>query len=211
MAKGDDAPEFLPYGLTFHHKHVPEMQDLCHCSPRDPIMQPSVGNFAQGMIDLVPLQLADLDYVPTRRRASTRRSPITTPASTDSVSRSRPSPRSSALPDIDPERPQRTPNRMKLYVFANDDAGAGAAGRRLRQSRQGRFGRCRAEHGPDARPPFLRRPPVVPRRAGPAAARCRLRAPSSAKRQVVRAGGSPLRGNPHGSPQLLTAISVGSG
>ena len=25
-AKGEDAPEFLPYGLTFQHKHVPELQ-----------------------------------------------------------------------------------------------------------------------------------------------------------------------------------------
>ena len=28
-AQGEDAPEFLPYGLTFQHKHVPELQDLC--------------------------------------------------------------------------------------------------------------------------------------------------------------------------------------
>ena len=34
-------------------------------SSRDPIMQPAVGNFAQGMITVVPLQLGTLPKVPT--------------------------------------------------------------------------------------------------------------------------------------------------
>src|ERR1700752_1454127 len=38
-AKGDDAPEFLPYGLTFQHKHVPEFRLYAGLS-RDPLMQP---------------------------------------------------------------------------------------------------------------------------------------------------------------------------
>ena len=63
-AKGDDAPEFLPYGLTFQHKHVPEFRLYAGLS-RDPLMQPVVGDFAQGMVTAVPLQLAALNHVPT--------------------------------------------------------------------------------------------------------------------------------------------------
>ncbi|MBN9269107.1 MAG: N-acetyl-gamma-glutamyl-phosphate reductase, partial [Mesorhizobium sp.] len=62
-AKGDDAPEFLPYGLTLKHKHVPELRRYAGLS-RDPIMQPAVGNFAQGMITVVPLQLEGVPKVP---------------------------------------------------------------------------------------------------------------------------------------------------
>ena len=62
-AKGEDAPEFLPYGLTLKHKHVPELRRYAGLS-RDPIMQPAVGNFAQGMITVVPLQLGHLPRVP---------------------------------------------------------------------------------------------------------------------------------------------------
>ena len=63
--QGEDAPEFLPYGLTLKHKHVPEMQQPMRKLARDPIMQPAVGNFAQGMITVVPLQLGRLPKVPT--------------------------------------------------------------------------------------------------------------------------------------------------
>ncbi len=48
-AQGEDAPEFLPYALSFKHKHVPELKKYAGLS-RDPLMQPVVGNFAQGMI-----------------------------------------------------------------------------------------------------------------------------------------------------------------
>ncbi len=64
VAKGEDASEFLPYGLTLQHKHVPELRAYAKLS-HDPIMQPAVGNFAQGMITVVPLQLGGLDHVPT--------------------------------------------------------------------------------------------------------------------------------------------------
>ncbi len=60
-----------------------------------------------------------------------------------------PYPEAERLPELNPELYNNT-NRMKLYVFANDDAGAGGAARRLRQSRQGRLGRRGAEPQPDA-------------------------------------------------------------
>src|SRR5690606_3578337 len=64
VAKGEDAPEYLPYALTFQHKHVPELKHYAGLS-HDPLMQPVVGNFAQGMVTAVPLQLGVLDRVPT--------------------------------------------------------------------------------------------------------------------------------------------------
>ena len=79
-AKGEDAPEYLPYGLTFQHKHVPELKRYAGLS-RDPLMQPVVGNFAQGMITTVPLQLGTLDSACRRARNCTRRSPTTMPGS----------------------------------------------------------------------------------------------------------------------------------
>ncbi len=61
--KGEDAPEYLPYGLTFQHKHVGELKANALLST-DPLMQPVVGNFAQGMVTMAPLQLGFLDRIP---------------------------------------------------------------------------------------------------------------------------------------------------
>ncbi len=69
VAKGEDAPEFLPYGLTLKHKHVPELRAYARLD-HDPLMQPAVGNFAQGMITVVPLQLASLNERADGRRTS---------------------------------------------------------------------------------------------------------------------------------------------
>ena len=118
VAKGEDASEFLPYGLTLHHKHVPEIRTYATLS-HDPIMQPAVGNFAQGMLTVVPLQLSHLDYVPTGAEIHA--------AIADhfagiegSVVEVAPFAQVERLPEIDPEHLNGT-NRMKLYVFANDD------------------------------------------------------------------------------------------
>ncbi len=57
------ASAFQLYGLTLHHKHVPELE-LYSGLTRRPIFVPSVGNFAQGMLVSVPLHLADLNGSP---------------------------------------------------------------------------------------------------------------------------------------------------
>jgi len=116
-AKGDDAPPFLPYGLTFQHKHVPEFKRYAGLS-RDPLMQPVVGDFAQGMVTMVPLQLAALNHVPTGAElhaaiadhyAGLEGSAVEV-APYAAVERS---------PELDPETYNGT-NRMRLHVFAND-------------------------------------------------------------------------------------------
>ena len=50
------APDFELYGLGLAHKHVAELQKYAGLTRR-PIFVPSVGDFAQGMIDSIPLHL----------------------------------------------------------------------------------------------------------------------------------------------------------
>jgi N-acetyl-gamma-glutamyl-phosphate reductase len=116
-AKGEDAPEFLPYGLGLKHKHVAEFRKYAKLS-RDPLFQPAVGNFAQGMITVVPLQLADLPRVPSGQElhAAIADHFAAIPGSVVDVAPFAPAER---LPQLQPEVHNGT-NRMTLYVFAND-------------------------------------------------------------------------------------------
>ncbi|MHA6685552.1 N-acetyl-gamma-glutamyl-phosphate reductase [Mesorhizobium sp. A556] len=118
VAQGENAPEFLPYGLSLHHKHVPELKTYAKLT-HDPIMQPAVGNFAQGMLTVVPLQLGNLDYVPTG--AQLHEAIADHFAGIEgSVVEVAPFAQVERLPELEPEHLNGT-NRMKLYVFANDD------------------------------------------------------------------------------------------
>jgi len=117
VAKGEDAPEYLPYGLTFQHKHVPELKKYSGLS-RDPLMQPVVGNFAQGMVTSVPLQLAGLERVPTGKELHAAIADHYAGIRGGSVEVA-PYAESERLPELDPERYNDT-NTMKLHVFAND-------------------------------------------------------------------------------------------
>jgi len=116
-AKGEDAPEFLPYGLTFQHKHVPELKRYAGLS-RDPMMQPVVGNFAQGMVTAVPLQLGALGTVP--KGADLHAAIADHYAGLEhSVVEVAPYAALERTPELNPESYNDT-NRMKLHVFAND-------------------------------------------------------------------------------------------
>ena len=57
------APAFELYGLGLEHKHLPELQ-LYSKLTRRPIFIPSVGNYRQGMLVSVPLQLDTLPGKP---------------------------------------------------------------------------------------------------------------------------------------------------
>jgi N-acetyl-gamma-glutamyl-phosphate reductase len=57
------APAFELYGLGLEHKHVPEIQTYAKLERR-PLFVPSVGNFRQGMLVSVPLQLELLPGTP---------------------------------------------------------------------------------------------------------------------------------------------------
>ena len=116
-AKGDDAPEFLPYGLTFQHKHVPELKLYSGLS-RDPLIQPVVGDFAQGMMTAVPLQLGTLERVPTGAELHAALADHYAGLEESAVEVA-PYAAVERTPELNPESYNDT-NRMKLHVFAND-------------------------------------------------------------------------------------------
>ena len=117
VGKGEDAPEFFPYGLTLQHKHVPELKTYAKLS-HDPIMQPAVGNFAQGMITVVPLQLGGLSRVPSGAELHAALADHFA-AIKGGVVEVAPFAQVERMPEIEPEEYNGT-NRMKLHVFAND-------------------------------------------------------------------------------------------
>jgi N-acetyl-gamma-glutamyl-phosphate reductase len=111
-------PVHLPYGLTFQHKHLPEMQ-LYSGAAEPPIFQPSVGNFAQGMLGCVPLHLkafaskpkgADIHAILAERYAD------------DGFLSVAPYERIERMTALDPQSLNGT-NAMRLHVFANDETG----------------------------------------------------------------------------------------
>jgi N-acetyl-gamma-glutamyl-phosphate reductase len=116
--KGDAASHFMPYGLTFNHKHLPEMKYYTGIA-RDVIFQPTVGNFAQGMLTSVPLHFsqfkpgtnAGLIY----QAISTwyHGSRFISVAPMDAIERAA---------AIDPEALNNT-NDMRLHVFSNEARG----------------------------------------------------------------------------------------
>jgi N-acetyl-gamma-glutamyl-phosphate reductase len=58
-----EAPSFELYGLDFSHKHLPEIVAYSRLTRR-PIFVPSVGNFRQGMLVSIPLDLSTLPGTP---------------------------------------------------------------------------------------------------------------------------------------------------
>jgi N-acetyl-gamma-glutamyl-phosphate reductase len=116
--EGDQAVSYLPYGLTFNHKHLAEMK--CYSGlERDVIFQPAVGNYAQGMLGAVPVFLDLL----ARRATSADIREILSKAYRDAafieVARLSGDERSR---DVNPQVLNNT-NRMRLHVFGNDAKG----------------------------------------------------------------------------------------
>jgi N-acetyl-gamma-glutamyl-phosphate reductase len=113
-AKCWDANAFMPYGLTLQHKHVPELQANARLSNR-PLFTPAVGNFRQGMIVTVPLQLWMLAKIPTGAELHAAIADHYAAISGGFVEIA---PLAEAS-EINPELYNDT-NRMRLHVFAND-------------------------------------------------------------------------------------------
>lgn len=117
VAKGEDAPEYMPYGLSFKHKHLPELQRYAKLG-RVPFFQPVVGNFAQGMVVTVPLQLSHLPKVP--KGADLHAAIADYYAGIKGFVEVASLEVSERTPELNPEIYNNT-NRMRLHVFANDD------------------------------------------------------------------------------------------
>jgi N-acetyl-gamma-glutamyl-phosphate reductase len=115
---GEDANEFMPYGLTFKHKHLPELKTYAKLDGL-PLFTPVVGNFAQGMITMVPLQLSMAATVPTGKQLHEAIAAHYA-AIPDGFVEVAPYQEAERLPELNPEIYNNT-NTMKLYVFANDE------------------------------------------------------------------------------------------
>jgi N-acetyl-gamma-glutamyl-phosphate reductase len=114
--EGDTAPSFELYGLGFEHKHLPELQLYSKLTHR-PIFIPSVGNYRQGMLVSVPLQLdtlpgkpvgADLHAALANRYAGSGYVSVM-PMENAATKSGR----------LEPEALNET-NKLELYVFASD-------------------------------------------------------------------------------------------
>jgi N-acetyl-gamma-glutamyl-phosphate reductase len=137
------APHFELYGLGFEHKHVPELQ-LYSKLTRRPIFVPSVGNYRQGMLVSIPLQLdslpgkpsgADLQETLAKHYAGSRFVSVM-PLANDASKSGR----------LEPEALNET-NKLELYVFASekhhqavlvarlDNLGKGASGAAVQNMR----------------------------------------------------------------------------
>ncbi len=116
-AAGAAASHFMPYGLTFNHKHLPEMAAYAKLATA-PLFVPSVGDYAQGMVTFVPLQVGGLAKVPTGAEVHAAiaghfagiKDSFVTVASYEELAKT---------PELDPQIYNNT-NQMKLHVFAND-------------------------------------------------------------------------------------------
>jgi N-acetyl-gamma-glutamyl-phosphate reductase len=109
---------FRLYGLSLRHKHVPEMQ-LHAGLENPPLFAPAVGRYYKGMIVEVPLQLWSLPAQPTLEEvhdALAAAYPGGGFVEVASLEDCR------ALKGLDPEGLNGS-NRMKLYVFGNEDEG----------------------------------------------------------------------------------------
>jgi len=111
------APAFELYGLGFDHKHIPEMQLYSRLSRR-PLFVPSVGNFRQGMLVSIPLQLdtlpgkpsgSDLHGALAKRYAGSAYVSVV-PLENPAAKTGR----------IEPEALNET-NMLELYVFASEN------------------------------------------------------------------------------------------
>ncbi len=118
QAKGSAAIPFHPYGLTFSHKHLPEMKRYAGLR-HDVIFQPAVGNYAQGMMGCVPLFFELMAKGVTAERVHRalaeyyKGSRFISVAPLEAIERSN---------DISPEVLNNS-NDMRLHVFANEARG----------------------------------------------------------------------------------------
>lgn len=117
LEMGETAPQYSPYGLDFNHKHLPEMSHYCALT-LEPVFQPAVGNYAQGMMSMIPLQLSNLANTPTGKDLHQAIGEHLATINNGYVELM-PYDSGHQLGDLDPQMLNDT-NIMQLYVFAND-------------------------------------------------------------------------------------------
>ena len=132
---GTGAIAYLPYGLTFNHKHLAEMK-LYAGLERDPIFQPAVGNYAQGMLGAVPVFT---DLLAKRATPEDMRDCLAAAYEGSAFIEVEPLAVIERSTEVNPQALNNS-NRMQLHVFANpargqvllvsiyDNLGKGASG-----------------------------------------------------------------------------------
>jgi N-acetyl-gamma-glutamyl-phosphate reductase len=111
--------QYMPYALTFVHKHLPEMALYAKLN-RTPLFEPVVGNFAQGMATSVPLHLDLVAEIPSGRDLHAALADHYA-AIPDSFVRVAPyDPANGKTAALDPQVHNGT-NTLTLHVFCNDD------------------------------------------------------------------------------------------
>lgn len=116
-AKAGIANPFMPYGLSFTHKHLPELQSYARLA-HVPLFTPAVGNFRQGMITMVPLLLRTLARVPSGADIHAAIADHFAAIANGFVEVA-PLAAAERLDALNPELYNNT-NRMRLHVFADD-------------------------------------------------------------------------------------------
>jgi N-acetyl-gamma-glutamyl-phosphate reductase len=115
------APEYTTvpyriYAMAQRHKHVPEMQKYCGLA-RAPIFAPSVGRYYKGMIVEVPLPLSAL---PKRSKLADVHAVLSRAYEGERFVSVAMLEEAASIKTLDPEGLNDT-NRMKLFVFGNDE------------------------------------------------------------------------------------------
>jgi N-acetyl-gamma-glutamyl-phosphate reductase len=129
------APAYRAYGLSLHHKHVPEMTTHTGLS-HDVLFAPAVGTYRQGMLVEVPLQLGAL---PAKTSIEVIHGALVEAYAGQQFVEVADLETTEAMTGIDPEGLNGT-NRMRLHVFGDrhghqarlvallDNLGKGASG-----------------------------------------------------------------------------------
>lgn len=117
--KGEAACVFSPYGLQFKHKHIPEMTKFSGLT-KAPLFMPAVGNYYKGMLTAVPLQLSELETVPTGAQLHAAIADHFAGIK-DGFVEVAPLADLNRADELDPQVFNGT-NGMRVHVFANDDS-----------------------------------------------------------------------------------------
>ena len=117
QAMGEKAPIYQPYALNFEHKHLPEMT-LYSSLETEPLFQPAVGRYYQGMLSALPLQMREWEKVPSGKQLHAALADYYALIKDGFVEVAQFEPGQNQA-QLDPEAVNGT-NKMRLYVFAND-------------------------------------------------------------------------------------------
>jgi N-acetyl-gamma-glutamyl-phosphate reductase len=117
-AAGHTEVPFRLYALSLAHKHLPEMQAYAGLKHR-PVFSPAVGRYRKGMLVEAPLSLEALPGAPKLRDVH---SALADAYAGEPFVEVAPLAESARVGTLDPEGLNGT-NRMKLFVFGNEESG----------------------------------------------------------------------------------------